>query len=205
MADEEPTSVTSIAEVRSIVATGLSDELLQSVIDREEAALARVIGPLIGERTQTFYVGERPLYVDVLTDTSAVWFLSERMGGLTLQRPTDEVAVTDNGTLLDDDDVRLLRSGTRVERASGGWTGPIVEAEYTPNDELEIKRVVIALVGLALVDPGMTSETLGDYQYSRSPVEATGRALIRSLQTHQPQGTMRVRSSSDDDRVGAFR
>ena len=204
----DPTSLTTLAEVRSLVSTKLADADLQGVIDREEAALARQIGPLSGERTQTFYIGSSaPLYLDPVLDPRNAWIQSDRMGRLVLQRPTvagDDLVVTDNGTDLDPTDVRLLRGGTAIERASGGWTGPVVEVTSVPSDELEVKRVVIELCRLTLVETGLASEQIGDYQYTRSaesPADAR-RSLIRSLMTHPPAGTLRVRTSSEDDRIG---
>ena len=51
------TSLVSIAEVRALVNSRLGDVDLGAVIDREEAWLAGRVGPLTGERTDTFTPG----------------------------------------------------------------------------------------------------------------------------------------------------
>lgn len=200
------TSATSIAEVRALVSTPLADDDLQDVIDREEAALARQIGQLSGERTQTWHVGDQsgPAASGALPGAMVS---SDRMGPLALLRPTDAVTVTDNGVAVTAEDVRLLRKGTQIERASGGWTGPIVTGTYTPNDLLEVKGVVIALCRLSLGETGFESETIDGYSYTRGSASQTPasqrKALVRSLQTHPPRGTVGVRTSNDTARVGA--
>jgi hypothetical protein len=211
------TSVTSVAQVRALVSTSMSDADLQGVIDREEAALARQVTALAGDRTQTWFVGDQSamgLYRDSLTTLPfsgrgpfmGAWMTVDRMGPLSLLRPTDAVVVTDNGVTVADDDIRLLRGGTQVERASGGWQGPIVTVAYTPNDALEVARVVIELCRLTLTETGYQSERIGEYQYDRGAKPAGAdprRALVRSLMPHPAKGSMRIRTSSEDDRIGA--
>jgi hypothetical protein len=118
------------------------------------------------------------------------------------------VTVVDNGVTISAGDIRLLRQGTLVERASGGWNGPLVEVTYTPNDSLEVVRVVIELCRMTMTETGYQAEHIGDYSYAKhlrpGPGEIDPRkALIRSLMTHLPKGTMRIRTSSEDDRIGA--
>jgi hypothetical protein len=204
-----------VAQVRALVTTSMSDADLQDLIDREEAALARQIGPLSGPRTQVWYVGDPsgpwpvygfgPLYGSSLAHMGAR-VASDRMGPLALLRPADAVEVTDNGVAVTPEDVRMLRNGTQIERASGGWTGPIVLGTYTPNDLSEVIGVVIGLCRLTVVETGYVSETIGGYAYTRETKSQSGvdprKALIRTLQTHPPRGTLGVRSSSDTARVG---
>jgi hypothetical protein len=206
------TSLVSPAEVRALVQSRLSDADLQAVIDREEAALARLVGPLAGERTQTWFVGDAsgpwPVYgfdppggFDAVHRGARV--ASDRMAPLMLLRPADSAGVVDGSTAVDPQDVRLIRNGTQLERASGGWNGPVVAATYTPNDRAEVVRVVIALCRLTLGDTGYASETIGDYSYARSEsVTDLRRALARSLGTAPRRGTVAVRTSSDTARVG---
>jgi hypothetical protein len=59
------------------------DDVAQDIIDEQAAWLARRIGLLEGERTETFYVG-----------------LSATHGTLGLRRPTDTVVLTDAGATV---------------------------------------------------------------------------------------------------------
>lgn len=213
-------TVTPVADVRALVPSVLTDDQLGSVIAREEAALARLVTDLAGPRTQVYYIGS-PAQAGMWWDAAAMsspegrhpiaafWLVSDRTGPLGLLRPTDAVSVTDNGVAVAPGDVRLLRQGTLVERASGGWHGPVVAVTYTPNDLLEVRRVVIELCRLILTETGYQAERVGDYSYAKHLRPAPGqpdprRELVRSLMTHLPKGTMRIRSSSEDDRIGGF-
>lgn len=212
-------SLVTPAQVTALVQSNLTSVQIQEVIDREEAALARQITDLSGSRAQAFYIGDpaaRGLWWDVVSMSwpqgrspwATLWMMSDRMGPLGLLRPTDAVTVKDNGVTVAAGDIRLLRQGTLVERASGGWNGPLVEVTYTPNDSLEVVRVVIELCRMTMTETGYQRETIGDYTYQKHLRPAPGeidprRALIRSLMTHLPKGTMRVRTSVEDDRIGA--
>jgi hypothetical protein len=206
-------AVTTVSDLRALVPSPLTDGQLVSIIAREEAALARQITDLSGERTQLYYIGD-PAAMGLWWDSAVwapgtrIWILSDRMGPLGLLRPTDAVTVKDNGVTVSSGDVRLLRQGTLVERAAGGWQGPLVEVTYTPNDSLEVVRVVIELCRMTMTETGFQAENIGDYGYKKHLRPAPGeidprKALIRSLMTHLPKGTMRIRTSSEDDRIGA--
>jgi hypothetical protein len=180
-------SLLTVATARAVITTSLSDDALQDVIDREEAWLARRIGPLTGERTQTFpLAGYR-----------------RRQYEVRLQRPTDTATeTTDYGEVVTN--VELTHNGWRVSRTLGTsyFIGP-VSITYTPNDELEVIAVLIELVRLQVlvvagdVTPGMESETLGDYSYTLGSGAAssysTRRALVKSLQEPSEPGTIGVR------------
>ena len=155
-------SLVSIAEVRALVQTGLSDADLQAVIDREEAFLARRVGLLSGPRTVT-----------VLRPTESTVFR--------LLRPATTATVTDNGVVT----TVALIAERYIERVAGYWIGPVA-ITYTPTDAAEVKRVVIELVRLALSGSTYASETIGDYSYTRDArdgaVPTVSRAgLIASL------------------------
>jgi hypothetical protein len=213
------TSLTTLAQVKALVspAQPMADADIQDVINREEAMLARQITDLSGSRTQAYYIGDPAqmgLYIDTVamqpdrSGYAAFWMMNDRLGPLGLLRPTDAVTVVDNGVTISAGDIRLLRQGTLVERASGGWNGPLVEVTYTPNDELEVIRVVIELCRMTMTESGYQAEHIGDYSYAKhlrpGPGEIDPRkVLIRSLMTHLPKGTMRIRTSSEDDRIGA--
>lgn len=158
------------------------DSAAQDVVDEAEAWLAARIGPLDGERTETFWVG-----------------LGVSNGKLSLARYTDEVAVVDGGSAVDPDLVRLIDNGSafRFGYPNGYrvWTGPYVEATYTPNDELLVRAALFGLVAIetsSSVGP-FQSESMGAYSYSRgegtSSPFATRGALVASILPRRPQMT----------------
>ncbi len=150
-------SQVTVAEVRALTDASLSDGDLQGVIDREEAYLARRIGPLVGPRTVT------------ISQPATEFFR--------LMRPASTATATDAGaaTAVELVDERY------VYRANGYWNGAVT-ITYTPNDTAEVERVIIELVRLALSETAYMSETIGDYSYQRP--EGRGRtALVASLMT----------------------
>lgn len=189
-------SLVTPAEVTVLVETSLETAELQAVIDREEAALAAIIGPLAGDRTEVFL-----LTVDMAAER------------LTLRRPTDEVEVTDNGVAVAAADIRLLANQRTIMRFAstgytrGYWTGP-VEVTYEPNDSAQVSRGVIELVSIGLSSPatntGLASETTGTYSYTRERTGGTAsaltaeqkrRAVIATLLPKQLPTSVRVRGS----------
>lgn len=184
----------TVAEVRALVTTPLTDEQLADVMQREGAWLARQIGPLDGERTQVFQVADADL-------DKPLW----------LRRPTDgtgdEFVVSDNGTDLDATQIRLLRNGTGIERVDASWTGPEVSVTYVPNDDDEVARVLIELVRYGVSETGYASERIGDYSYQRASGGSgmARNALVRSLLPTRGPGTARLRSTMIGERVGEIR
>lgn len=187
----------TVDELRALVSTSMDDETLQGVIDREEAYLASRIGPLVGERTQRF------LFYD-------------HAGPLRLQRPTDAAVVssTDGGTPITGTEV--ITGGWRVWRTPLDWPYPgtrdaSLYATYTPNDEDNVKRVLVELCRMSIapssaVTAGLRSETIGQYQYATDGGNAnrsgsngpTRGGLVRSLRGPAYPMTTRVRSLSTD-------
>lgn len=184
----------TVEEVRALVTTPLTDEQLTDVMQREGAWLARRIGPLDGERTQVFQVADCDL-------DKPLW----------LRRPTDgtddDFLVSDNGTDLDSDLIRILRNGWGIERIDAPWTGPEVQVTYTPNDDDEVARVLIELVRLGVSETGYASERIGDYSYQRASggSNAARASLVRSLMPSRGPGTARLRSTMIGERVGEVR
>ena len=181
-------SLVSIAEVRALVRSRLSDADLQVVIDREEAWLATKVGALTGERTETFSPGNGSLYV---------------------RRLTNSVVVTDNGTTVSSSDLLFTPSSGELRRVVGwvndpprhdlvAWQGDVT-VTYTPADEAAVRRAIIELVRLTVSETGMQSETVGDYSYSRAIASGAyagpSRAgLVQSILIRRPAYSMRLRS-----------
>lgn len=147
------------------VALPADDAVAQDVIDEQEAWLAAIIGPLEGERTETFQVRPFGPIDDAYSD---LW-----QGRLFLARTTDAAVVLDNGATVAD--AVLAYNGQAVRRRSSlnwplWWTGPLVEVTYEPNDLLAVRRVLYTLTALAVddrVDSPFSYEQIGQYSYSK--------------------------------------
>ncbi len=169
------TSVVSVDDVRALVASGLTTAQLQAVIDREEAALARRIGPLAGPRTVTYQQG----------------------GGSTLrlQRPARAVSVGEGGIALGSSAFALLSDGRSILRTGASWWSSPTAVTYTPDDLAEVRRVVIELVRLTVNQTGYESEQVaGEYSYKALPA-GEREALIRSLLPRRSGLTSRLMSA----------
>ncbi len=184
-------SLLTVAEARALITSSLGDTDLQAAIDREESWLARSIGALSGERTQTLWVRSTDLDDPLL-----------------LQRPTDAVAVTDGGVALDASAVRLLAGGTIIEKATGSWTGPSVAVTSTPNDEDEVKRVLVDLVRLTVTASPFVSEQAGSFSYQRGgdnaarSIAGSRRELVKAQLSHKGPKSVRLRSGAFSARIG---
>ena len=167
------------AEVRALVTTSMADADLEEVIAREEAWLARRVGPLEGERVETF----------------AITFGDEV---LNLTRPAEDLHVED-----DSGDVAagwLLRGWADIvpdtEDNPHSWVGE-VRVTYTPSDGLEVKRSLVTLVRLAIHESAYQSQMAGGYsatvslQDQRTMRFTAWRTLLRP---RQPT-TTRLRST----------
>jgi hypothetical protein len=155
----QPASLVSPDTIEALMAPGIDSTALQSLINRQEAWLARQIGPLVGERTQRIYVA--PGDYDALI----------------LQRATDAVSVIDGDpraepppTELDPSLVRLV--GERRLEKAGPWSGPEVHATYTPTDELEVEEAVIDLCRIVLAASPYQTEASEGHSYTHSDKSA---------------------------------
>lgn len=154
----------SIAEARALITTSLSDSDLTAAIEREEAWLARRIGPLEGARTETFST----------PDGDEV---------LQLQRPATaaSVVVTDGSGVVTGYE---LRGWADIVPDGHVWrTG--VDVDYTADDANEVKRAIITLLRLTLTESGYLSENAEGYMATSSMADrraikaAAWRSLLR--------------------------
>jgi hypothetical protein len=167
------TSLIVLAEARKRVPSLPSnDTAAQQIIDEQEAWLARRLGgPLVGERTETFYVGGPfPFLNQQMLDVYPYDPMRHR---LSLLRYTDSVVVEDNGDTVDAGDYRLQSQGSAISLSASllprWWRGPYVDATYTPNDETEVKRVLYQLIAWEADPPTvLQGERIGSYSYTQS-------------------------------------
>ena len=186
-------SFVSLAEVRALVRSRLSDADLQAIIDREEEWLATKIGVLEGSRTDTFRPGvtNTPLY---------------------LSRLTDSIRVTDNGVAVTASDLMFTPSTGCLCRVTGvypwpypppwtwyaSWRGDVA-VTWTPTDGAAVTAGVINLIRLTTSETGFDSETIGDYSYTRgaSAGRVSRAGVVRSILLRRPAYSMSLRSMAE--------
>lgn len=137
------------------------DSVTQNMIDGVEAWLVTQIGPLVGERTETFYLSER-------RDLGIV-------DGLWLSRRTDVVTLltSDGDTLALDTDYRLINGLLILHISTGESWGDTMVATYTPTDEDIVTECIISLLTFASLPSNLQSVRIGAY----SETFATGGAV----------------------------
>lgn len=193
-------SLVSVAEVRALVKSRLSDVDLQIAIDREEAWLATKVGTLTGERTDTFTpgIGDTPLYLSRRAESVVV-----TDDGVTLVAGTDYLFTPSTGQIRRI--VGYLADPPRYQYVAGAWRGAwrgAVAVTYTPSDGAAVKGAIIGLVRGTVGETGFASETIGDYSYSRATASGAyagpNRAgLARSILLRRPAYSMRLRSAME--------
>ena len=168
----------TVEDARALITTSLTDAELADVIAREEAWLARRIGPLDGERIETFAPASGE--------------------ALLLQRPADAVMVDDDSGAVD---VALRGWSDVVPAASGAaWSGS-VEVAYTPSDEAEVVRSLVTLVRLTVSERVFASEAAGahSYSYDHELAKAARWEAWRSLLRPGAPTSLRLTSSAIPD------
>lgn len=149
------------------------ESVTQDMIDEEEAWLTSQVGPLTGERTETYYLPSR---------------LAGIVDALYLSRRTDAVTgFTSDGVAMVD--YRLV-SGYIVERtfdATDSWTDPLI-VTYTPNDEELVKGVIYDLLTFRSLPTNLQSIRIGAYSEtfatgSSGGAGAVKRALVGKILT----------------------
>ncbi len=178
-------STLSVAELRTVVQTDLSNPELQVVINREEGEIDRRLG--------------------AASDGSTTVIVETKPGGganLYTRRPIVSVSQVREQQLLGGSFVTLLttqfyawKDEGRIERlpAVGGapptWTGiggiwgPLVEVTYIPVDDRERRKMaIIEFVRIALERTAMRSENVaGEYSFQAPEWDTLRATLYRSL------------------------
>jgi hypothetical protein len=139
-----------VEALRALVTTSVADADLEEIIAREESWLAHQIGQLEGSRVEHF----RPT-------GSAM---------LRLSRRTADATVTDSGTAVTTMALRPWSDVVLTDYAAWSYLAE-VEVEYTPDDELDVQRALITLVGLTLAASPWAGQTSGPYSATVNPAE----------------------------------
>lgn len=126
------------------------DSVTQEMLDGVELWLANEIGPLVGERTETFYLSERR---DLRT-----------VDGLWLSRRTDLVTLTNDGTeLTADTDYRIINGLLIVHVPLGAsWLDTMV-ATYAPTDEDAVIEAIYDFLAVRSLPTNLQSVRIGAY------------------------------------------
>lgn len=154
-------SLVSLADAQS----RSGDSITQDMIDEAEEQLAHLIGPLVGERTETFFCGEVMTY--------------DRIDGLYLSRYTDAVILTHDGDLLTEGtDYRLLSAHLidRIPATATTWSMTMA-ATYSPNDEETVRSVIYDWLTYAQTPAGIQSIRIGMYSETYFPA-ASNRSVV---------------------------
>lgn len=154
-------SLISLGDAQTRVGSGVT----QAMIDEVEEAWAAVLGPLVGERTETFFLYQRR-YRFMAVD------------GVYLTRTTDEVTLTTSTTtgaptsLTPGTDYRLLNNHL-IEHIDAGavWLDELA-ATYTPNDEEIVRSVIFDTLTYRQTPSGVQSIRIGVFSETFFP-EAT--------------------------------
>jgi hypothetical protein len=163
-------SLVTVAEVRALVNSGLTDAQLQAVIDREEAIMVERCGAHYVDtsmrNTETLHGGYTRLHV--------------------AQKITSVYRVTEDSVVLSqaDGDFRLWELEGCLERLPvGSLWGEVVSVIYVPyNDNQRRKAVLVEMVRHALERMAMASESVaGEYSYHAPDWEYERARLLRSL------------------------
>jgi len=146
-------SLVSPAEARALINTSLSDENLQTIIDRVEAQITEKIG--------------EPQNDGHTIEVSKVL----RGEGSNLFMPTEIYTVTrivEDDVLLDADEYQTWHGGVIERLPAGTYWGNRCEVDYKPTDDrLKRAQVIVDLVRLTLERTALKAESVaGEYSYT---------------------------------------
>jgi hypothetical protein len=145
------TSLVSLADARSRAGAAVT----QAMIDGLEAELAVEIGPLTGERTETFYLERLRWPSDI--------------DGVYLSRRTNAVTVETDGTpLVAETDYRLM-AGYILDLIDTGWQGDKLAVTYTPTDTVLVREVIYDLLTFRSLPSNLQSVRIGQYSETYFP------------------------------------
>lgn len=151
----------------------------QDMIDEVEETLTHLIGPLVGSRTETYYLSRArdPRWaIDGLYTrryTSAVILTSTNTG----ESPVSLTAGTDY-LLLNDHVIERLPTGA-------AW-GDTLAAVYEPNDEERVRSVIFDWLIYRQTPIGLQSIRIGAYSETFYPTSGSNQGSRTSTTTSDP-------------------
>ncbi len=177
-------STLSTAELRAVVNTGLSDTLLEAIINREELEITRRLGAASDGSTTTIVETKPGGLANVYARRPIVSVTQVReqqfLGGTFATLAAAQYYVwTDEGRIE-----RLPAiTGGALAWSSGALWGPLVEVTYVPADDRERRKLaIIEFVRIALERTAMKGESVaGEYSYQAPEWDVLRATLYRSL------------------------
>jgi hypothetical protein len=164
-------SLVTPAEVQAMLDTDLEEEELQVVIDREEAAMVKRIGP--------HYDPAQPLVEIIEGGSSNDLFLPRVIKEVVTV--TEARRLGNEATELTTDDYHAWRSQGRIVRLPRRlcW-GAEVTVTYHPEDDNEARKVaLIELIRLSMERTPLKSESVaGEYSYTAPDWDAVRERLL---------------------------
>lgn len=138
-------AILTVSDIREHYNTDAADAAIQRLLDAEEEAILRYVGPASSDITQVFLYPPKNIVLD--KEAIAIVSVTE----------DDEVLTTDEYTLLDGGRI-LVRKGWIFDTSYVYW-GEDVEVVYTPYDDSDSRaRVQAYLVGIGLAQNGYRVE-----------------------------------------------
>lgn len=164
-------SLVTVDEVRALVKTSLSDDELQSVIDREEDALIHLYGD--------HYVDDSTTVTETLAGGGVNLFLRRPVTSVTSCQEKEDWD-DDWETLTEDDDFYVVGEYGMLKRATDVW-GVQVRVTYVPVDDNDRRKAaIIELVRLAVERTAMRSEHVaGEYSFQAPDWELERVRILR--------------------------
>lgn len=156
-------SLVSLSDAQSRAGDGIT----QDQIDEVEEDWTALLGPLIGERTETFFLYNRRYR----------WMAVD---GVYLTRRTNSVSVTTSTTtgspvsLTAGTDYRLLNNHIIERIDTGGVWYDELDATYTPNDEETVRSVIFDTLSYRQTPAGLQSVRIGAYSETFFPSAGGG-------------------------------
>jgi hypothetical protein len=164
-------SFISLAEAQARIGEGIT----QAMLDEVESAWAAMLGPLAGERTETFFLYQRRhRFMDV--DGVYLTRTTDAVTSLTTSTTTGPATTLAAGT-----DYRLLNNYL-IERIDTGevWYDQLV-ATYSPNDEELVRSVIFDTLTYRQTPAGLQSIRIGAYSETFFPSATQSDPVLGSL------------------------
>ncbi len=178
-------STLSVAELRSLVNTGLNDSSLQLIIDREELEITRRLGAA-SDGSTTSIVETKPGGCANHYTRRPIASVSQVREQLALGQSFTTLLTTEYQVWKDEGRLERLPtalSGIPTWSMGGSLWGALIEVTYIPVDDRERRKLaIVEFCRIALERTAMKSESVaGEYSYQAPEWDALRATLYRSL------------------------